>query len=44
MSACGNFVVVGYASGRIDSFNIQSGLHRRAFGGANGMRKAPTAA
>ncbi|KAI9136584.1 Utp21 specific WD40 associated putative domain-containing protein, partial [Paraphysoderma sedebokerense] len=28
---CGNFALVGAASGRIDMFNIQSGIHRRQF-------------
>lgn len=31
-SPCGNFVVVGYASGHIELFNIQSGIHRGTFG------------
>lgn len=29
---CGNFVVVGYSSGNVDRFNIQSGLHRCTYG------------
>ena len=28
MTACGNFVLIGYSSGHIDKFNIQSGIHR----------------
>ena len=28
LTACGNFVLVGYATGHVDKFNIQSGLHR----------------
>ncbi|KAK4337417.1 hypothetical protein RND71_043874 [Anisodus tanguticus] len=31
MSSCGNFVCIGYTSGHIDKFNIQSGLHRSTF-------------
>jgi U3 small nucleolar RNA-associated protein 21 len=25
---CGNFVLIGYDSGHVDKFNIQSGIHR----------------
>lgn len=28
LTACGNFVLVGYSSGHLDKFNIQSGIHR----------------
>ena len=28
MTSCGNFVFIGYSSGHIDKFNIQSGIHR----------------
>ncbi|KAI5795714.1 Utp21 specific WD40 associated putative domain-containing protein [Geopyxis carbonaria] len=31
ISACGTFGIVGSASGGIDLFNLQSGLHRRRF-------------
>eukprot|EP00892_Ulva_mutabilis_P007621 jgi/Ulvmu1/5230/UM022_0023.1 len=31
VSSCGNFGVVGTASGRIDKYNMQSGLHRGRF-------------
>ena len=31
VSACGNFGLVGTASGRIDRHNMQSGLHRGAY-------------
>ena len=30
-SSCGNFVVVGYADGRMHKFNLQSCLHRGEF-------------
>ncbi|XP_014271502.1 WD repeat-containing protein 36 [Halyomorpha halys] len=29
---CGNFVVIGYSSGHVDRFNIQSGIHRCTYG------------
>uniref|UniRef100_A0A0K8SL70 WD repeat-containing protein 36 n=1 Tax=Lygus hesperus TaxID=30085 RepID=A0A0K8SL70_LYGHE len=29
---CGNFVVVGYSSGEMERFNIQSGIHRCKYG------------
>lgn len=32
MSHCGNFVVIGYSSGDIERFNIQSGIHRATYG------------
>lgn len=32
-SRCGNYAIVGTASGRIDKFNLQSGMHRGRFGG-----------
>lgn len=31
VSACGNFAIVGYDSGHVDRFNLQSGLHRAAY-------------
>lgn len=31
VSCCGNFALIGCQSGRIDLFNIQSGLYRRSF-------------
>lgn len=32
LSHCGNFVIIGYSSGHVDRFNIQSGLHRDSYG------------
>lgn len=32
LTQCGNFVVVGYSSGHVDRFNIQSGIHRATYG------------
>ncbi|KAG7161754.1 WD repeat-containing protein 36-like [Homarus americanus] len=32
LTVCGNFVVIGYNSGHLDKYNIQSGVHRGTFG------------
>lgn len=32
LTHCGNFVVIGYSSGHVDRFNIQSGIHRATYG------------
>lgn len=32
LTQCGNFVIVGYSSGHVDKYNIQSGLHRGSYG------------
>uniref|UniRef100_A0A2S2PSE4 WD repeat-containing protein 36 n=1 Tax=Schizaphis graminum TaxID=13262 RepID=A0A2S2PSE4_SCHGA len=32
LTHCGNFAVIGYSSGHIDKYNIQSGLHRGSYG------------
>ncbi|SPP87867.1 WD repeat-containing protein 36 [Drosophila guanche] len=32
LTHCGNFVIIGYSSGDIERFNIQSGLHRARYG------------
>jgi U3 small nucleolar RNA-associated protein 21 len=32
LTHCGNFVVIGYSSGHIDKYNVQSGLHRGTYG------------
>ncbi|PNH00379.1 WD repeat domain-containing protein, partial [Tetrabaena socialis] len=49
LSRCGNFGIVGSASGRLDRYNMQSGLHRGTYcrassGAAAGPRGAPAAA
>lgn len=31
VSLCGNFGIVGTASGRMDKYNMQSGIHRGRF-------------
>ncbi|KAJ1618156.1 hypothetical protein T492DRAFT_465107 [Pavlovales sp. CCMP2436] len=36
VSRCGNFSYVGYSSGRIERYNLQSGLHRGTFGQGRG--------
>lgn len=33
LTHCGNFVLVGYTTGHLDRFNIQSGIHRGSYGG-----------
>ncbi|XP_026474515.1 WD repeat-containing protein 36 [Ctenocephalides felis] len=32
LTNCGNFVLIGYNSGHLDRFNIQSGFHRGTYG------------
>ncbi|XP_070172929.1 WD repeat-containing protein 36-like [Littorina saxatilis] len=32
ISSCGNFAVVGYSSGHVDVYNMESGKHRGSFG------------
>ncbi|XP_016960808.1 WD repeat-containing protein 36 [Drosophila biarmipes] len=32
LTHCGNFVIIGYNTGDIERFNIQSGLHRATYG------------
>lgn len=32
MTVCGNFVIIGYSSGHVDKYNIQSGIFRGNFG------------
>lgn len=32
MTACGNFVIIGFESGHVDQFNIQSGHYRGRYG------------
>ena len=31
ISSCGNFGLVGTAAGRLDRYNMQSGLHRGSY-------------
>ncbi|KAH8273098.1 hypothetical protein KR018_000653 [Drosophila ironensis] len=39
LTHCGNFVIIGYNTGDIERFNIQSGLHRCSYG-SPGHQKA----
>ena len=32
LSSCGNYAIVGYSSGHVDVYNMQSGKHRGSFG------------
>lgn len=32
LTNCGNFVVIGYSTGNVERFNIQSGIHRGSYG------------
>lgn len=32
LTHCGNFVIIGYSTGHVDRFNIQSGIHRATYG------------
>ncbi|XP_022111358.1 WD repeat-containing protein 36-like [Acanthaster planci] len=32
ITSCGNFVVIGWSTGHVDTYNIQSGIHRGSFG------------
>ncbi|XP_029158137.1 WD repeat-containing protein 36 [Nylanderia fulva] len=41
LTRCGNFVVIGYNTGHVDRFNIQSGIHRAAYGDKNGAHEGP---
>ncbi|CAO3594707.1 unnamed protein product [Absidia cylindrospora] len=42
ITACGNFGILGSSSGQIDVFNMQSGAHRKTFGGSEGHKKPIT--
>ncbi|XP_057327342.1 WD repeat-containing protein 36-like [Microplitis mediator] len=39
LTHCGNFVVIGYNTGHVDRFNIQSGLHRATYGDEKGAHQ-----
>lgn len=32
ISSCGNFCVIGYSTGHVDKYNLQSGIHRGSIG------------
>lgn len=38
VSPCGNFCVLGYSSGHIDVYNMQSGIYRGSYGKDKGKQ------
>ena len=36
ITSCGNFAVIGYSTGHVDVYNMQSGLHRGTYGKPRG--------
>ncbi|KAJ3605510.1 hypothetical protein NHX12_027556 [Muraenolepis orangiensis] len=40
ITSCGNFVVIGWSSGHLDIYNLQSGIHRGSFGDPTAHRGA----
>ncbi|XP_071800159.1 WD repeat-containing protein 36-like [Asterias amurensis] len=32
ITSCGNFVIIGWSTGHVDTYNIQSGIHRGSYG------------
>lgn len=40
LTNCGNFVVIGYSNGRVERFNIQSGVHRESYGAPRAHKTA----
>ena len=36
ISSCGNFAVIGYSSGHVDMYNLQSGIYRGSYGEPSG--------
>ncbi|KOC59513.1 WD repeat-containing protein 36 [Habropoda laboriosa] len=41
LTKCGNFVVIGYNTGHVERFNIQSGIHRASYGTDKGAHQGP---
>lgn len=41
ITSCGNFGLVGYSSGEIDVYNLQSGLYRGSYGKETGEIRLP---
>ncbi|XP_046830128.1 WD repeat-containing protein 36 [Vespa crabro] len=39
LTKCGNFVVIGYNTGHVDRFNVQSGIHRGSYGNESEAHK-----
>lgn len=36
ITSCGNFAVIGMSTGRVDVYNMQSGIHRGRYGKETG--------
>ncbi|XP_003704996.2 WD repeat-containing protein 36 [Megachile rotundata] len=41
ITKCGNFVLIGYNTGHVERFNIQSGIHRASYGNEKGAHQGP---
>ncbi|XP_076646998.1 WD repeat-containing protein 36 [Halictus rubicundus] len=41
LTKCGNFVIIGYNTGHVEKFNIQSGIHRNSYGSEKGAHNGP---
>lgn len=41
LTMCGNFVVIGYNTGHVERFNMQSGIHRASYGDEKGAHEGP---
>lgn len=39
-SHCGNYVIIGYSTGDVERFNMQSGQHRLSYGGFRSAHEA----
>ncbi|XP_066599159.1 WD repeat-containing protein 36-like [Prorops nasuta] len=39
ITKCGSFIIIGYNTGHIDRFNMQSGIHRASYGNENGAHR-----
>ncbi|XP_014246817.1 WD repeat-containing protein 36 [Cimex lectularius] len=40
LTSCGNFIVIGYSSGHVDRFNIQSGIQRCSYGAITAHKRS----
>ncbi|CAK9820677.1 WD repeat-containing protein 36 [Anthophora plagiata] len=41
LTKCGNFVIIGYSTGHVERFNMQSGIHRASYGTSKGAHQGP---
>ncbi|KZC03983.1 PREDICTED: WD repeat-containing protein 36 [Dufourea novaeangliae] len=41
LTKCGNFVIIGYNTGHVEKFNMQSGIHRGSYGNDVGAHNGP---